>query len=131
MSCHARAMFRETIVFLVASYGKIITCGLSTENPKVVNFMSAFKSLSCGMELVLTPQNTKFHSFSINCRVRYSYHLVSAKCLSFPPCLAWPFPFCCKRQYFGDIPKGPQRCLGKVSGDRKHSELARRRYSYH
>ena len=55
MSCHARAMFRETIVFLVASYGKIITCGLSTENPKVVNFMSAFKSLR--MELVLTPQN--------------------------------------------------------------------------
>ena len=59
--------YSHCIVFLVASYGKIITCGLSTENPKVVNFMCAFRSLSCGMELVLTPQNTKFHSFSINC----------------------------------------------------------------
>ena len=43
--------------------------------------------------------------------------------VSFPPCLAWPSPFCCKRQFFGDIPKGPQWCLGKVSGDRKHSDI--------
>ena len=44
MSWHARAMFRESIVFLVGRYGKIITCGLSTQNPKLAELWNGIGS---------------------------------------------------------------------------------------
>lgn len=44
MSWHARAMFRESIVFLVGRYGKIITCGLSSQNPKLAELWNGIGS---------------------------------------------------------------------------------------
>ena len=40
----------------------------------------------------------------------------------FPHTLRGYFLFAVKDS-LGDIPKGPQRCLGKVSGDRKHTDI--------
>ena len=40
----------------------------------------------------------------------------------FPHTLRGHFLFAVKDS-LGDIPKGPQRCLGKVSGDRKHTDI--------